>query len=132
MTTQQQGVDGKDLKAIEDYIYSTMNHNPDWRKAEGAYQNILAAHSRPAPSPSPCEENGCTDIEDCDERCGHSRIYSPIQMAEAKKQAAAQARNQTLDEVKALIRKHYPKVTRYTAFEDLYKEVQSLRTEAHK
>ena len=51
MTTQQQGVDGKDLKAIEDYIYSTMNHNPDWRKAEGAYQNILAAHSRPAPSP---------------------------------------------------------------------------------
>lgn len=35
----------KDLKAIEDYIYSTMNHTPEWEKAEQAYQNILSSHT---------------------------------------------------------------------------------------
>lgn len=31
-----------DLKAIEDYIYSSMNHTPEWRKAEEAFQRILS------------------------------------------------------------------------------------------
>jgi hypothetical protein len=48
---------------------------------------------RSRPAPSPCEENGCTDIDNCDEICDHSRVYSPVQMREA----AAQARNATLD-----------------------------------
>jgi hypothetical protein len=46
-----------------------------------------------------CEENGCTDIENCDEICQHSRLFSPLQMQEAKKQAAKAARDQMLDEI---------------------------------
>jgi hypothetical protein len=38
---------------------------------------------------NPCEENGCTDIENCDEICQHSRIYSPVQMQQAIAQATA-------------------------------------------
>ena len=38
-------------------------------------------YSRPAPASdapeNPCIENGCTDIEDCDEICEHSHIFSP-------------------------------------------------------
>ena len=40
----------KDLKAIENFIYSTMNHTPEWKAAEQAYQNILNTRSRPAPA----------------------------------------------------------------------------------
>jgi hypothetical protein len=46
---------------------------------------------------NPCEENGCTDIENCDEICDHSRIYSPVQMEAAKQEAAAQERAKVLD-----------------------------------
>jgi hypothetical protein len=54
------------------------------------------------PTPSPCEDNGCTDIENCDEICQHSRLYSPIQMEAAKKQAAAQAREKALKPISAI------------------------------
>lgn len=57
MTEQQ------DLKAIEDYIYSSMNHTDEWRKAEQAYQNILSARSRPAPAPA------TPRVVDVDEEC---------------------------------------------------------------
>ena len=53
-----------------------MNHTPEWRAAEQAYQNILEAWSHPASVPNPCAENGCTDTENCDEICQHQRIYS--------------------------------------------------------
>lgn len=46
---------------------------------------------------NPCDENGCTDIETCDEICQNSRIYSSLQMEEAKKQAASEAREKVLD-----------------------------------
>lgn len=39
---------GADLKAIEDFIYSTMNHTREWELAENAYQRILSC-SRPQP-----------------------------------------------------------------------------------
>ena len=60
--TQQQ-VDGKDLKAIEDFIYSTMNHTPEWEKAEQAYQNIL--RSRPAPQQQNLSCLGQYDRDPC-------------------------------------------------------------------
>jgi len=50
-----------------------------------------ASHSEARPHPpapeNPCIENGCTDIENCDEICQHSRIYSPVQIQEAKTEA---------------------------------------------
>ena len=48
---------------------------------------------------NPCEGNGCTDIENCDEICKHSRIYSQIQMQQAIAQATKKAR-ETLAESK--------------------------------
>jgi hypothetical protein len=48
---QQQFVAGADLKAIEDFIYSTMNHTREWELAENAYQRILTTRSRPHPAP---------------------------------------------------------------------------------
>jgi hypothetical protein len=39
----------------------------------------------------PCTDNGCTDTEDCDEICQHSRIYSPAQMQEAENKRVLQA-----------------------------------------
>jgi hypothetical protein len=73
MTQQQreQLVDGVDLKAIEDYIYSTMNHTPEWKRAEQAYQNILTARSRPhtpapaAPVDFTCWRGDCKLHDDC-------------------------------------------------------------------
>jgi hypothetical protein len=49
---REQPVDGADLKAIENFIYSTMNHTREWELAENAYQRILTARSRPhTPAP---------------------------------------------------------------------------------
>ena len=44
---------------------------------------------------TPCEENGCTDIENCDEICEHQRIYSQAWLREHD----AAIRNAMLDEV---------------------------------
>ena len=58
----------------------------DARKREIA-QEIRA---REVPEePDPCADNGCTDIENCDEICQNTRLYSPLQMQEAKKAARA-------------------------------------------
>ena len=38
-------------------------------------------HTQPERN-KPCEEQGCTDIENCDEICDHSRIYSPAWVKE--------------------------------------------------
>lgn len=46
-----------------------------------------------------CEENGCTDIENCDEMCQHSRLFSPLQMQEAKQAAAKAEREKVLDKI---------------------------------
>ena len=41
--------------------------------------NLVRPH---ASTPNPCEEQGCTDTEQCDEICEHSRIYSPAWVKE--------------------------------------------------
>ena len=40
------------------------------------YQVHSDAEARPQ-EPDPCIENGCDDIDSCDEICEHNRIYSP-------------------------------------------------------
>jgi len=47
---------------------------------------------------NPCEEQGCTDIENCDEICEHSRIYSPAWV----KQHDTAIRNQLFSELEKL------------------------------
>jgi len=44
-------------------------------------------------TPNPCEEQGCTDIHDCDEICEHQRMYTPAWV----KQHDTAIRNVTLD-----------------------------------
>lgn len=59
-----------------------------------------ASHSRaegPVLESNPCEENGCTDIEICDEMCEHARIYSPAYVRESRQKA----REKVLDEALA-------------------------------
>ncbi len=46
---------------------------------------------------NPCEENGCTDTDNCDEICQHSRIYSPVQMQQAVAQATAAENTRVLE-----------------------------------
>jgi len=36
-------------------------------------------------TPNPCEEQGCTDTENCDEICQYQRIYSQDEMDKARK-----------------------------------------------
>lgn len=55
------------------------------------------------PTPNPCEENRCTDVENCDEICQHSRLFSPLQMQEAKQVAANAAREQVLNAVEEFL-----------------------------
>jgi len=45
---------------------------------ESAYKNGFNDGQAEGMS-TPCEEQGCTDIENCDEICLHTRIYSPAQ-----------------------------------------------------
>lgn len=46
-----------------------------------------------------CEENGCTGVENCDEICQHSRLFSPLQMKQAKEEAARKAREKVLEDI---------------------------------
>jgi len=48
---------------------------------------------------TPCTENGCTDIGNCDEICQHSRIYSPAQMQQAIAQATEAENKRVLYEL---------------------------------
>lgn len=72
-----------ELKAIEDYIYSTMNHTPEWRKAESAFQRILSRDKTPSPA-APTKQ---------------AYIYGYEDGFNAAKQEAATICNQTLDDV---------------------------------
>ena len=80
-----------------------------------------------------CEENGCTDIENCDEICQHSRIFSPLQLQEAKTEAARKAREDVLDELRNMIKeKMLPPNQQWEAgmfiqYEDVLKMIKSLR-----
>ena len=78
--------------------------------------------SRPhTPTSNPCEEQGCTDIENCDEICEHSRIYSPAWV----KQHDTAIRNATLDDFAQWIKNKWVQ----ESIKD-YKE--SLRTQQEK
>jgi len=60
---------------------------------------ITLASARPhTPTSNPCEEQGCTDIENCDEICEHSRIYSPAWV----KEHDVAIRNQLFSELEKL------------------------------
>jgi hypothetical protein len=52
---------------------------------------------------NPCEENGCSDIENCDEICQHSRIYSPVQMQQAIARATKKAREDFANQLKTTV-----------------------------
>ena len=64
----------------------------DGRSAVQHDLNLISAEAE-----NPCIENGCTDIEDCDEICQHSRIFSPLQMQQARREE----RERVLDELYA-------------------------------
>lgn len=55
---------------------------------------------------NPCLENGCTDIENCDEICEHQRLYSPAWLAQHDATITAQAR---IDARKEWEEEHTPK-----------------------
>ena len=61
---------------------------------------ITLASARPhTPTSNPCEEQGCTDIENCDEICDHSRIYSPAWVKEHDAAIRKVERERVLDKL---------------------------------
>ena len=93
-------------------LEQTIKCNERWgNKLEPYYRGVNAAHEltisllmHPAnqtvqqTEENPCTENGCTDIENCDEICQHSRVYSPFQMQQAIAQATEAENKRVLDE----------------------------------
>jgi len=73
-----------DVQSIKDLVFIVGGNSES--SAQKAIFEILANNmrrSRPHTStPNPCEEQGCTDTEQCDEICEHSRIYSPAWVKE--------------------------------------------------
>jgi len=82
-------------------LEQTIKCNERWgNKLEPYYRGVNAAHEltisllmHPAnqtvqqTEENPCTENGCTDIENCDEICQHSQIYSPAWVNEHDKKS---------------------------------------------
>ena len=79
--------------ALSDPEWCKAGSGPAWMIAEELWQAIKGARE------NPCEENGCTDIENCDEICQHSRIYSQVQMQQAIALAKAAENKRVLDEL---------------------------------
>jgi hypothetical protein len=98
-------------------FYDSLVHVCGKEYADNMWTCIENRASRPAPSEqeNPCIENGCTDIENCDEICQHSRIYSPLQMQQARKDE----REKVLNKFEEIIRLHDVDELRYA---DLYNE----------
>jgi hypothetical protein len=94
------------------------------------FQSIVDdVHTRPAEDP--CADNGCTDIEDCDEICQHSRIYSPIQMQDAIKRATEVENKRVLDDMRGKIDRYMSSDLNILAHrsirENIWEIIQSLR-----
>jgi hypothetical protein len=115
---REQLVDGVDLKAIEDYIYSTMNHTPEWKRAEQAYQNILTARSRPHTPEPELPENywhcpfrkGCEDGESwCSWPCDKWAVWHD---AAVTRTATLAERERVLDELDSCIQKDMEKTAK--------------------
>ena len=75
------------LKEYRSRPYSSQKGTSDeWIISDKDYHIALEyfhLEARPhASTPNPCEEQGCTDTEQCDEICEHSRIYSPAWVKE--------------------------------------------------
>ena len=87
--------------------------------------DLIQQYTHPHTStPNPCEEQGCTDIENCDEICDHSRIYSPVWV----KQHTTVIRNATLDDVRKVL-SHIRFQEEDTWFiEAAIKKIESLRS----
>ncbi|MGB3988344.1 MAG: hypothetical protein WBK67_01475 [Minisyncoccales bacterium] len=90
-----------------DAVYEKYKHldgclsDPEWcTSGEGAAIYAIAGELWRAVKEArenPCTENGCTDTDNCDEICQHSRIYSPVQMQQAIAQATAAENKRVLD-----------------------------------
>ena len=65
-------------RKVRDNIWSDVRSRPHSAELESAYKNGFNDGQAEGMS-TPCEEQGCTDIENCDEICLHTRIYSPAQ-----------------------------------------------------
>ena len=84
----------KDFDTIRDFIVMAS----DWEiQQEMALDALHRIRSHPHTSTSnPCIENGCTDTEQCDEICEHSRIYSPAWVKEHDTAIRTEERNKIL------------------------------------
>jgi len=71
-----------------------------------------------------CEENGCTDIENCDEICQHSRIYTPAQMGE-KIKAERERVLQKINDVLYAMEENGEEMS----YENIMHELESWRSE---
>lgn len=81
-----------DMTTIEELVVKIRARGP-----------VSAQQQAPA---NPCLENGCTDIENCDEICEHQRLYSPAWLAQHDAAIAAQTR---IDARKEWEEEHTPK-----------------------
>jgi len=88
---------------------------------------LIMPRSRPHTStPNPCEEQGCTDTEQCDEICEHSRIYSPAWV----KEHDTAIRNSTLDEFYLRIKAERDPSLEYVDWDSI--EAVFIRTQQEK
>ena len=114
------------MSAIDE-VYEKYKHldgclsDPEWSTSgEGAAIYAIAGELWRAVKEArenPCEENGCTDIENCDEICQHSRIYSPVQMQQAIAQATKSSHEETLKSVEAIVHAERPGYISESGFE---------------
>ena len=70
-----------------------------WVYAETERRMKQPLQQVPEPEPDPCAENGCTDMENCDEICENARIYSPVQVQERIETAIKQERGRIREAV---------------------------------
>ena len=83
-------------------------HIPDHAMDDADYmmqdEILVAIRSRPLPAAptNPCDDQGCTDPDNCDEICQHQRIYSQVQMDEKVAQARADALDKAIEWLQAM------------------------------
>jgi len=117
-----------DVQSIKDLVFIVGGNSES--SAQKAIFEILANNmrrSRPHTStPNPCEEQGCTDTEQCDEICEHSRIYSPAWV----KEHDTAIRNSTLDEFYLRIKAERDPSLEYVDWDSI--EAVFIRTQQEK
>ena len=79
-------------------------------------------------TPNPCEEQGCTDIHDCDEICEHQRMYTPAWVKQHDKAIRKAERERVLGELSIFHSDNWCEIglEERTAW---YKKIESLRGE---